>query len=230
MRKPERGWVAGGALLLALLVLCGGTAWAHKVKVFATVEGRTIRGYVYFPGGGRARGVKVEVFGPADQKLGETLTNENGEFTLGVKVRCDHRLVVDTPGGHRATYRVGAAELPDDLPPLEGGEASRAAPPTELPRTSGTQPPTSRAAAIQSADVKETIREAVQKAVRPLREQLERLEEKRRLQDILGGIGYILGLAGISFYFLGLRRRKAAPPGDRQASLHDQSEPSDRDV
>ena len=43
-----------------LLCLLCGDARAHKIKLFATGEGRAIAGYVYFPGGGRARGVTVQ--------------------------------------------------------------------------------------------------------------------------------------------------------------------------
>lgn len=41
------------------------------------------------------------------------------------------------------------------------------------------------------------IEQAVARAVRPLREQLALERERARLRDVLGGIGYILGLAGL---------------------------------
>lgn len=44
-------------------------------------------------------------------------------------------------------------------------------------------------------------------AVRLLREDIARLEARIRLQDILGGLGYILGLAGLSAWFMARRRR-----------------------
>ncbi|MFT3758920.1 hypothetical protein [Thauera sp.] len=43
-------------------------------------------------------------------------------------------------------------------------------------------------------------------ALRLLREDIARLEQRIRLQDILGGIGYILGLAGLSAWFMARRR------------------------
>ena len=42
-----------------------------------------------------------------------------------------------------------------------------------------------------------------------LQVQLAEAGQKTRLQDILGGIGYILGLMGLTFYFLGVRRKAA---------------------
>ncbi|NQV23281.1 MAG: hypothetical protein HQ518_02845, partial [Rhodopirellula sp.] len=40
----------------------------------------------------------------------------------------------------------------------------------------------------------------------------EELREELRWQDIIGGVGYILGLMGIVFYFLGVRRGDRFPP------------------
>ena len=42
---------------------------------------------------------------------------------------------------------------------------------------------------------------------RPLRRELQEWRNQERLRDILGGIGYLLGMCGIAFYFLGTRRR-----------------------
>ncbi len=45
-------------------------------------------------------------------------------------------------------------------------------------------------------------------ALRLLREDIARLENRIRLQDILGGIGYIVGLAGLAAWFMARRGRK----------------------
>ncbi|MBZ8135069.1 cobalt ABC transporter permease, partial [Afifella sp. IM 167] len=54
------------------------------------------------------------------------------------------------------------------------------------------------------------VTEAVQKQVNPLRRDIEAYKEKRDLQSVLGGIGYILGIFGIGFYFAARRKMKAA--------------------
>ncbi|WP_343867009.1 hypothetical protein [Caenispirillum bisanense] len=54
--------------------------------------------------------------------------------------------------------------------------------------------------------LEDTIARAVAREVNPLREQLEAYEEKVRLHDILGGLGWIAGLTGIAFYILARRR------------------------
>ena len=39
-----------------------------------------------------------------------------------------------------------------------------------------------------------------------LRRQLADYEQRTRLRDVLGGLGYLAGIAGVAFYFLGSRR------------------------
>jgi hypothetical protein len=52
--------------------------------------------------------------------------------------------------------------------------------------------------------------------VEELHEQIEHLEdrliahdERMRVTDVVGGIGYIVGISGAAYYYLGARRRKA---------------------
>jgi len=191
-------------------------AAAHKIRIFATAEGSTISGYAYFTGGGRLKQATVQVFAPGGQRLDEILTDEKGEFTFEAKHPCDHLLTVETADGHVAEWTVGAKELPDRLPPL-AGPTSRTS--TEL-ITEAKEALAENLAegrcktdSVTAADIERAVAKAVSEEIAPLRkqinlyrEQIEQYEEKIRLRDILGGVGYLLGLAGLAFYFLGLRR------------------------
>ena len=211
MAKSSRMALCSGLLVV---LLGGGFAYAHKIRIFATVEGTTITGSVFFPGGGKARGATVQVFGPDGARLGEATTDEQGEFTFQTTRQCDHKLVVQTPDGHRAECLVKAAELTGAPVP----EAATGPPEAEA-ATAGEDEPEDKAVgerreptaplALSRAELQGVVERAVSKQVNPLREDLDSLKEKRRFQDILGGIGYILGLAGITFYFLGTRKRNA---------------------
>ena len=44
------------AAALAIVLVAGGSAAAHKLKVFATVDGQAAHGYAFFIGGGRPEG------------------------------------------------------------------------------------------------------------------------------------------------------------------------------
>jgi nickel transport protein len=190
---------------LFFVLLTGTFLWAtrparaHKLKVFATAEGRNIRGYAYFPGGGRAANVPVEVLGPEGRKLGEIKTDQQGRFAYKAEARCDHRFVVNTGAGHRASYTVGAHELPVDLPAVGKATPDDSAPqdvPVEEP--AGSPPP-----AIEHEDLTNTIERAVSRQLRPLREDLETYHSRARLHEIIGGIGYIVGIMGLVFFLKG---------------------------
>lgn len=176
----------GLALTLAL-VLAAPAAQAHRLKLFATVEGAAILGRAYFAGGGPAVGIPGRLLNPDGGIAAEFRTDGDGRFTAKATLRHDYTLAVDAGDGHAATFRVGLDELPHHLP---AGQASPAAAPPEP-----AQP--------QLAQV---VEEAVARQVRPLREQLDAYEAKVRLHDILGGVGTILGVFGLGGYVAARRR------------------------
>jgi len=186
--------------LAGLVLVDAEAAYAHKLKLFATAEGKTISGYAYLSGGARLRDQTVQILSPGGDRLGETKTNDNGEFVFVAACKCDHLLRIDAGDGHGASFVVKAHELPDDLPvlgiPVKGATA-----------TSAEATATDKAGQlVLPTETDKMIVRAVSKQIRPLREQLDHLEETIRLRDVLGGIGYILGITGVVFYILGVRK------------------------
>jgi nickel transport protein len=114
----ERVRIAGRSLGLtaAVVLLCQAAAFAHNMRVFADVTGRTITGNAYMSGGGNPRNAQVIVLGPDGKQLGRTTTDEKGNFRFDATVRCDHTFVIDSGDGHRAECTVRAEELPKSLP------------------------------------------------------------------------------------------------------------------
>jgi len=51
--------------------------------------------------------------------------------------------------------------------------------------------------------------EELHEQIEELHEQLKAHDEHVRLTDVIGGIGYIVGITGIAYYYLGGRRKKA---------------------
>lgn len=195
--------VAGAVLLWA------GPAQAHKVKVFATAEGPVITGYAYFPGGGRIKGGRVDILGPDGEKLGQVMTDERGEFSFQAQARIDHLLVLDAGQGHLARFLVEAEELPDSL--TRGGGSGETETPSP-PAAPGDTAPILGQITISEERLAELLDQAVSRQIRPLRRQIEAFQEKIYWHDVLGGIGYIIGLMGLSLYFLGRRRSKGRYP------------------
>jgi nickel transport protein len=198
------------ALVILAVVLgtpCLTPALAHKVVVFATCTGKTIDGEVYFHGGAAARNVKVTLAGPDGQVVGETQTDEEGKFTFPVRFRCDHKVIADAGGGHGAEYIVPAEELPEGLPPPEGGDQPGGTRPEQAKPTA----PAPTSPAPNSSPGQENLEaktEAIAHQLAALRSDLNQYKNELRLRDVLGGLGYILGIMGVVFYFLGVRRKE----------------------
>lgn len=163
-------------LAFAVLLLFAAPAEAHRLKVFASAEGAAISGYAYFSGGGRARGTEVIAAGPDGTPVFQGVTGGEGEFAFQATRRMDHIIIVDGADGHRASFTLHADEIPAHLP--AGAEAAAIAPTPDA-----------------------VLDEAIARQIRPLREQIEAYQDEIRLRDIIGGIGYIVGLAGLAFGF-----------------------------
>ena len=182
--------------------------------MFASAENNVITGYVYYTTGGKPKKAAVLVEDQRGNRLGEVMTNENGEFTFRAEIRQDYTFILELADGHHATFTLTADELPESLPTAE---TEQVAPPKghqqaeqEGERISSINekllPQNNFKPQISLEEFEKIIDKTVNKQIRPLREQLEKYEEKIRLHDILGGIGYIIGLMGLG-YFLSRRKK-----------------------
>jgi nickel transport protein len=186
-------------LLSALLVSL--PLSAHKLKVFASAEGETIRGRVYFVGGAGARGAAVRVTDAEGHVLARLKPDGEGRFSYRVGSRASYRVVADSLDGHQASWTLQAEEFPASLPSVDkSGEEGRPAM-AERGRDEASLAP--------QAALEAQVEQAVARQIRPLREALQAHQERVRLRDIIGGIGYIVGLAGLALWW-GNRRKGGA--------------------
>ncbi len=191
--RKQRFWLALG-LLLSLPVS------AHKLKIFATAEGDRILGQAYFVGGAPASGAGIRITDGEGNELARLQPDAQGEFSYRVDRRMEYRVFADSQDGHVASWTLQADEFASSLP-TEGATASSPEPAAEP------QPQVETAAAPADGAVTLTqVEQAVARQIRPLREAMQAGEERVRLHDILGGIGYIVGLAGLGLWW-GSRRR-----------------------
>jgi nickel transport protein len=188
------------ALLAALLPFA---AQAHGLGLFARADGAMIEGMVYYQGMAPARAAHVTVFDPEGVLLIETVTDDQGRFTFQAARRVDHRIVADLKDGHRAEFSLPAAQLPASLP---GVSPQRPLSPGSLSAGANEGVEAAVAPQAEPAAIEAMVDAAVARHVGPLREQIAAYEDKIRWHDVLGGIGYIVGLSGLACYFLARRR------------------------
>jgi nickel transport protein len=201
------GWVRPFGALLLLAGTSGDVA-AHKLQVFAFAEGNRILGSTYFAGGGAASGARIEVRDLGGSLLAELVPDREGAFVYVAQDPIDHRILAITGDGHRAEWRIAADELFAHFAAVPGPESSAVAQSRahdqsiqDAPAENELIASISRPAQTLDPDLEAAIERAVARQVRPLREQLMAAEDRIRLQDLLGGLGYILGLTGLAFWW-----------------------------
>ena len=188
--------------LAALITWAGaGDALAHKVMVYVELDGDQLKGEGYFSGGGKPKNCLVEVFDATGKKLAEAHTDQKGAFTLPLPASPPPLTVVLNAGeGHRAEYTLSAEEMG-----VSPGEAPSPAPPASVPE-SQTKSDSSQVAV---ADLANTLDTVLKKRLAPLNARLERLErgnDQVGVKEVMGGLGWILGLMGVALYFMSRRR------------------------
>jgi nickel transport protein len=115
----------------------------------------------------------------------EGITDDQGQFAFHATRHMDHAISVDSGDGHAASFIITAAELPASLP---GTVVTEAAIPTPVPP----------AEAIPG-DLHSAIDQSIARQIRPLREQLDAYQQKLWWHDVIGGLGYIIGVAGFAY-------------------------------
>jgi nickel transport protein len=181
--------------LLVLLLLSPGLQ-AHLLKVFAFADGNRIVGSAYFVGGAKASGATITVRTHSGQVLAGLHPDADGRFSYIATARIDHVIVAATGDGHRAQWTVRADELPSDLPAPAGSVGAPA--PNPEPATP-VRPP----APDPEAHLAGLVERAVARQIRPLREELQAYLDRIWMHDVLGGLGYILGLTGVVMWWRG---------------------------
>ncbi|NLS95619.1 MAG: hypothetical protein GXX96_26090 [Planctomycetaceae bacterium] len=204
-------WALLAGLASALL---GESAHAHSMNMFAYAEGGRIRGEVFARGGTPFIGAKITAYDPQGETLAETTTDDAGEFSLVPAKRCDWRLVAETDDGHRAEYTVPSTELSADVAENEGKPIEPSQP---APESGAAPPPPPTSESVASAPPADENAD-LSRQVAALRRELNQLRVELRWQDVIGGVGYILGLMGLTFYFLGVRKRDREAGGRKKST------------
>lgn len=203
---------------LLVLVLFSGHALAHKVTVFAWVEGDTVLGETKFSGGKRARDAEIIVWDTAGNELLRTRTDEKGEFSFPIPKKTAMRIELIAGMGHRGEWTIpieevgdmggtGEAAAPDnsvsgkdtDQAEQEPEAVSDARP--EKPKDQGAKVPFLDKAELE-AIVEKSVEKSLNKKITPLIKMMADLEQKDpSFSEVAGGIGYIFGLMGLVLYF-----------------------------
>jgi nickel transport protein len=229
MCKRKDCCAAIGAALFLLFVLSR-PGFAHRVNVFAYVEGDGVQVECSYSKSDRVRFGDIEVKNAATGKVYLTgKTDEKGKFSFPVPpearaAKADLTILLRSGEGHqndwivKADEYLSAAPAAVTTPPAPSVSAvspsasDKPAAVTQSPAQAAAPKPTATptaasAAPMDPAALQAVVEAAVEKKIAPLRKIL--LDEKEKgpgLTEIFGGIGYLVGIAGLLAY---ARSRKA---------------------
>jgi nickel transport protein len=184
------------ALGLLLLSVVASTAYAHKVNVFAYVEGDQVYIQGYFSDGSKAKNSDVTVYASDGQELTKGQTDEDGAFTFPTQGQQQAlRVVLNAGMGHQAAY-----DIPMDEMAGATTAVTAAPPPSQDPAPRADEPRAGGDSAAPAQISEAAIRKAVAEGVLPLAREISELKERRGFSDIVGGIGFIVGVLGMLAY------------------------------
>jgi nickel transport protein len=183
-------------------------AVAHKVTVFAWVEGDTVHTESKFSGGRAAKQARIAIYDSTGNKLLEGRTDDGGGFVFKAPKQEDLRIVLMAGAGHRNEWVVKAEEFSGQARSAPDDKTVRAHHPQPLVKT-----PLAGRIDVSREDLQTMIETALDKKLQPVLHRLHQMDEGPRLVDIIGGIGYILGLVGLGAYIH--YRRRSSPEGSR---------------
>jgi nickel transport protein len=154
------------------------------------VEGDTVHVESKIAGGKKVKQGKITVFDLQGNSLLEGRTDAQGKFSFEAPKKRPIKIVLDAGMGHRAQWTLDSEDMQ---------QAALEREKTVTAQETGTAPDI----------IQQAVETALDKKLAPIMKMLSESQEKRvSLKDILGGIGYILGLMGVAAYFH-YRRRSA---------------------
>ncbi len=190
---------------LWLLIWMVGSASAHRVNVFAWVEGDMVHVEGKFHGGKKVKAGKIVVLDSRGNELLSGLTDDQGEYSFNIPKQTDLRIVLSAGQGHQGEWIVRADEMSD----LPSEQAIQTGTKTETPsakkeassETSSNIKTASPDITIGREELETIIDSVLDEKLKPIHRKLSDMQQEGpTAKDIFAGIGYILGLVGIAAY------------------------------
>ncbi len=192
-------------------------AQAHKLRVFAYMEGNEIVAETAFSGGNPAKGATIMALDEATQKeLASGTTQEDGTWHCTLPQAAQQakqgiRIVANVGDGHKGDWLLEANEYlvsaQQKVQTSEQQNVATSAEPQIKPVESSKKEtnPTSPTVSVSLSEAE--LSKLLDQKLASIKRQLHELEDPApRFKDIVGGIGFIVGIAGIVAYLRSRRK------------------------
>ena len=202
------------SLSLGALPLMVDSASAHRVNVFAWVDGDTVYVESKFSGGKKVKAGKVVVMDPQGFELLSGFTNDQGEYSFTVPKQSDLRVIIMAGQGHQGEWTVRKTELQGltsvTTTNTKGSINVSSGQESNVGNTSSDFEIAASSKNIDPEELEAIIETVLDRKLQPVTRMLTDMRQAERpgVRDIFAGIGYILGLVGIAVY-VQYRKKKA---------------------
>jgi nickel transport protein len=181
---------------------------AHGVFIFAWAQGDQICTDSYFSGKIPVRAGRVVLLDSKGQELISGLTDDKGSICFDrPKISGDIILTVEAGDGHEGKFTLREA----DLPPFSDSAAKIPAQVSSSPSANTASPaPSMTVEANTFKAIEEIVRRELSDQLGPIRKNIAQIKQESgsKLQKTVGGLGYIVGLFGLAFWWSGRNLRK----------------------
>ncbi len=184
---------------------------AHKVSIYAYAENGLVHSESYFVDGTKCKHSLLEVFDKKDgTKLLEGKTDEEGKFSFKIPKATSLKLVLHASMGHQADFTIGEDEVREAKGVKQPPKSPSVKVPSKSERSAAMKTQKKETAemaelkGISESKIESIVESAVEKKLQPVMGMLVKLQEssgKPGFTEIIGGIGYIIGILGIVAYF-----------------------------
>lgn len=169
--------------------------YAHKVNIYAYTDGDMVYSESYFADGSRCKNCAIEVYDKNTEKLLiEGKTDENGKFSFKSPQSPSIKILLKAGAGHQNSYVLKLRDIPVEKNIKDITQKSVKVHNVDITRIQ----------CLSASEIEFIVNQALDKKIQPLMNQISMLQEstnKAGVVQILGGIGYIIGIMGIIMYF-----------------------------
>ena len=204
-------------LTFSTILLTFSHVQAHKVNVFAWVEGETVHVESKFSGGRKPVAATVEVYDSEDRLLLKSETDDKGKLVFKAPQKTAMRIVLIAGMGHRGEWKLSPTDFDNsDLPSIattseslkQGSLPAKMSANSRMEEPTHAQGPSDVATeCVTSDEIRSMVEDTLDAKLKPVMKTLVDMNQRGpTMTDVFGGIGYILGLIGVAAYIRSKRR------------------------
>ncbi len=188
-------------VLIAFLFIS--ISFAHNVNLFVYPESNYIYVEAYYADGTKVRSGKITVFNKKGKKLLTGITDNKGNFFFPIPEKTDLKIVLEAGMGHRTEVSIKASALSDIKTVRVNTNFKRGERKEELVDNGNIEEKADQKEEHTDYErIKRIVNKALDKRFFLLSKEFNKMKNKIFLTEIIGGIGYIMGLMGIVMFFL----------------------------